>query len=360
MQKINLSIVIPSLDTGGAESMAYQLAKKIDKDIFNLNFICLYSSNGTPFEKELINSGVNITHLNKKLGFSLITFLRLWKQLKIHHSNLVHTHLGACLYAFPWTLFHNKKLVHTVHNVPLKELPFLHRIILKILYRSKKAIPIAISDTIQRQISTYYQLKTENIQVVYNPVNTDLFIPSKTTVNNGGIKFICVARLVNQKNHFTLLKAFSVVNKKIPTSTLLLAGDGELMEELKKAAIKLNISKHVVFLGNVENIPMLLQTSDIFVLSSIYEGLPMTILEAMGAKLPVIATRVGGLPDIVKGNGILVEPNDSNGLASAMIQLAGDKHLRQKMGCLGFEMSKKYDISIIANQYEAIYKKFSL
>lgn len=358
LSKINISIVIPSLEIGGAESMVYQLAKAVDKKVFNLHLICLYSKSESFFEKELSNSDISITFLNKGLGFNIFTIVKLWKKLNEFNTHVVHTHLGACLYAFPWSLFHNKKLLHTVHNIPLKELPYIHRRILKTMYKSGKAVPIAISDTIRTQLSSFYKLKKEHVQVVYNPVNINRYSKKNINHRNKMVTYVCVARMVYQKNHKMLLKAFSILNNKVPNTKLILAGDGELKEELKKEATNLKISEKVIFLGNVKNIPKLLQQADVFVLTSFYEGLPMTILEAMGSKLPVIVTRVGGVSDIVKDNGILVESNDYNGFSSAMVQLSEDKELREKMGHIGYEMSKKYDIALIVKQYENLYRTY--
>ncbi len=357
LRKINISIVIPSLETGGAESMAYQLSESIDKTKFNINFICLYSSSGAVFERKLAQSGVKLIFLEKKLGLSIPTFFKLWKKLNGHHTDIVHTHLGACLYAAPWSIFYKKKLLHTVHNMPLKEIPSAHRLVLKIMYKTGMAVPIAISNIIQKQISRTYNLETEKVQVIYNPVNLNNLYTKTFNETNKTITFVCVARLAAQKNHKLLLKAFSFVQNELQNTTLLLAGDGELLEDLKKEAKQLNINEHVHFLGNTDNIPEILNQSDIFVLSSNYEGLPMTILEAMGSALPIIATRVGGVPDIVKENGVLVEANDYKGLAKAMICLAEDKQLREEMGKKGLEIAKNYDIITIAKQYEELYRR---
>lgn len=339
--------------------MAFQLAKAINKDIFHLQFICLYASSGSKFERELQDAGVKIVFLNKGLGLNFYTFRKLWKALDEHGTTIVHTHLGACLYAAPWCIYRRKKLLHTVHTLPSKEIPSLHRNLLKLMYKAKAAIPISISETLRTEICSYYRLENAVVPLVYNPVNIEHFKSTLNRVEKGPITFVSVARLAPPKNHKMLLKAFARVQKEIPHSRLLLAGEGELWNDLQQYSSQLKISDNVHFLGNVENIPELLTGSDIFVLSSLYEGLPMTILEAMGAKLPVIATRVGGVPDIVKENGILIEANNTEAFAEAMILLAKDEQLRGKMGQIGYRMSDRYDIKTITGEYEQLYLTYT-
>lgn len=349
--------MIPSLQTGGAESMAFQLAKAINKSRFNLQFICLYSSSGTTFEQELERIGVKIVFLEKGLGLNLLTFRKMWRALEEHQTEIVHSHLGACLYAAPWTLMRGKKLLHTVHNLPVKELPSLHRMVLRGMFKLKKAIPVSISDTIRQEISRFYSLHETAVPLVYNPVDLRHYHYKEEEKRQEAetIKFVCVARLAPQKNHKMLLKAFAAVQSEMENTRLVLAGEGTLMNQLKLLSEQLKISERVDFLGNVENIPELLKASDIFVLASSYEGLPLTILEAMGARLPVIATRVGGVPDIVKENGVLIEPDQPHKFAEAMLKLAKHKNLRERMGEQGFLMSSQYDIETISHKYEQLY-----
>lgn len=347
--------MIPSLQTGGAENMAFQVAKAINKDRFNLQFICLYSSTGTTFEQELQRIGVKIVFLEKGLGLNLLTFRKMWRALEEHQTEIVHSHLGACLYAAPWTLIRGKKLLHTVHNLPVKELPALHRVVLRGMFKLKKAIPVSISDTIRQEISRFYSLHETAIPLVYNPVDLRHFKKKEKRQEDDIIKFVCVARLEPQKNHKMLLKAFAIVQSEMENTRLVLAGEGTLMNQLKLLSEQLKISERVDFLGNVENIPELMKASDIFVLASSYEGLPLTILEAMGARLPVIATRVGGVPDIVRDNGVLIDPDQPHKFAEAMLKLAKHKKLREMMGEQGFLMSSQYDIESISLEYEQLY-----
>jgi len=149
--------------------------------------------------------------------------------------------------------------------------------------------------------------------------------------------FACVARLAAQKNHSLLLRAYAELQKHTPRSRLLLVGDGELREELEVEARRLGLVGSVLFLGFSQNVPSILRASDVFVLSSHYEGLPYAVLEAMASGLPVVSTAVDGVIDaIVEGvTGHLVPRDDVMALARAMWQMILHPESRQLMGEAG-------------------------
>lgn len=357
MSKIKVVIVVPSLEIGGAENMVCQLSKALDKEVVELDIVCLSSKKNSILEQDLSLHGLKVNYLNNKDKLSLKTVLLLWRYLSRSNPNIVHTHLHSSLYAFPWIYTHRVRLLHTIHSTPKFE--FSSRIIglMKYLYKKKKAVPVAISEKIKVETSDLYNLPLDQIELVYNPVNLKKFKCEQKNINEC-FKFIHVARLNSAKNQKLLLQAFKLVKQKFPNSSLTIVGDGELREELIKYVGTLNIQDSVMFTGNISNVEKYLNSSDVFVLSSIYEGLPLSILEAMAAGLPIISTKVGGVEDIIKGNGILVENRDLQALSSAMLQLAADNKLREQMSNNSYRLVKKYDISIIAQEYGRLYQKY--
>jgi glycosyltransferase involved in cell wall biosynthesis len=126
------------------------------------------------------------------------------------------------------------------------------------------------------------------------------------------------------KNHATLIDAYALVARELPESILVIAGQGELEATLKKRVLDLGLAERVFFVGFRHDIPRLLQALDLFILPSLREGLPLALLEAMASGRPVVASRAGGIPEVV-GNGPfarLVEPTDSPALFSAMLEFA--------------------------------------
>lgn len=148
-----------------------------------------------------------------------------------------------------------------------------------------------------------------------------------------------VARFAAQKDHATLLQAMALIGNL--AWRLRLVGDGPLLAEVKALASSLGLEDRVEFLGARSDVMALLAQSDVFVLASRFEGLPISILEAMRAGLPVIASNVGGVPELVDGEtGVLVSPGDAVGLANALERLLGNRELLAAMGARG---RKKYE-----------------
>ncbi len=357
----NVAIVVPSLVIGGAENMAAQLAASVDRNRFCVELLVMGAPEGTGIEKYVKRTGVKTVFFHKELGFSLKALWRMHKYLNSFKPDVIHTHLSGCVYAIPWALLHGVTLLHTIHNRPIYEVSGSIRIVLNSLYKKGRAIPIAISGIIAKEAVDLYNIAPGLVETILNPVDLARFPKIKTTErkkHSNEVLYANVARFSHQKNHAGLVEAFSRVWKELPNARLILMGDGELKENVEKKVKELGMKDQVEFTGNVSDIPQRLAKVDIFVLSSHYEGLPMTILEAMAAGLPVIATAAGGVPDIVKDNGILVNVGDTDGLANAMIMLGKDEKLRKKMGEIALIEVEKYDISEVTAQYEQLYERY--
>lgn len=358
-------IVARNLLVAGAENMVSQLVSNINQDEYDVTLIITTNKYNNFLEERVEKSGVKIIYLGKKYSkgfdFSKITaFFKMWTVLRKIRPQLIHTHLSATIYTFPYVLFHKVILLHTVHNLPEKEIPKITQFLLSILIKLKKAIPIAISDIIAKRISAHYKIGKENVPVIYNPVDLREFgIQQNKNKLDGNITITTVGRLTYQKNHKMLIEAFHLAKKKIKSMRLLIVGEGELRDELEKQVESKKLNNSIYFLGERNDIPEILNNTDIFVLSSDFEGLPLSLLEAMASGLPIIATRVGGVPDIIthSRNGLLVEKNDVEGLAEAIVNLTNNKSLRVKIGMNNIEDSKKYDVETMVNKYEELYRK---
>lgn len=356
---IKVAIIIPTLDTGGAENMVAQLAASIDQTLFQTELLVMSAPNGSIVEKRIKNSDVKMTYFNKSLGFNIGTLIKIYKHLNKFNPDIIHTHLSACVYAAPWAVFNKKLILHTIHSRPVYEARGLIRKVLKSLYRRKLAVPVAISDIITLETIELYGLQPCEVKTIYNPVDVARFSSKrKQKTTQAGVIFVNVARFSQQKNHLGLIDAFNQVCKSKPNTKLVLIGDGELRKEAEERVERFGLLGKVEFTGNVLDIPERLAMADVFVLPSHYEGLPLTILEAMAAGLPVIATAVGGVPDIVKGNGLLVEAGNTKELADAMLSLAGNEELRDAMGEIAIADVQKFDILEVKVQYEQLYKKY--
>lgn len=356
MSRKKVAIFIPELVVGGAENMVAQLTTHLNSEKFEVMLIVIGVKQKTPIQEYLNTYNMNVVYLGKGLGMDYNIIYKVYKLLNRFKPDIIHTHLFSFAYAFPWVLCHKVKMLHTVHNMPKFELTKKGKMLISILYKLNKAVPVAISSIIEKQMIEMYKVK--NIETIYNPVNTKRYFVERQYNKKHVITFINVGRMVPQKNQELLIQSFALVLKALPEAKLKIAGDGYLKENLIKLVIENGIKDSVEFLGNVKEVEKEFAKADIFVLSSDYEGLPLTVLEAMASGLPIISTDVGGVSDVVTDNGILVEPNNIQQLSEEMIRLGSNFKECEKMGNKSLENIKDFDINNITLQYEEIYLKY--
>jgi glycosyltransferase involved in cell wall biosynthesis len=222
---------------------------------------------------------------------------------------------------------------------------FRRRLLNRALFKRIACI-IAVSDGVREDIVKSNSISvSKKVVTVYNGINVEPFVNSGLTRKQAktrlglpgkeGFVYGTVGRLVETKGQKVLLKAFAKVYEKYPESWLILAGAGRLESELKVLARDLDIHERVVFLGFRTDIPEIMRAYDGFVLPSIAEGLPGALLEAMATGIPVIASRVGGVPEILNspGLGVMVSPSSVHELSVAMEQLRSmDEVKRNEVG----------------------------
>ena len=147
---------------------------------------------------------------------------------------------------------------------------------------------------------------------------------------------------------------FKVI-KVCQKTRLIFAGDGEMLEKCKEYSNRLAVSSAINFIGNVENVYSILTKADCFVLSSKSEALPISILEAMACSLPIIAPKVGGIPELVSENGILYETENCDQLVCAMIKMIKDNDYREYCAKKSYQLVEKFNPKYIVDQYEILY-----
>lgn len=171
-----------------------------------------------------------------------------------------------------------------------------------------------------------------------------------------------IAHLADHKGHKYLIRAAKILKEKAPRIKVIIVGRGPLEMELKQESRKSHVDDMVYFLGYREDIPQILCSLDVFVLSSYLEGMGSTILDAMACSLPVVATRTGGIPEVVedKETGLLVPPKDSGALAEAILSLYKDKKYAEKLGRKGSEVVReKFSAESMAGKVINLYEKLA-
>jgi len=197
---------------------------------------------------------------------------------------------------------------------------------------------VMISEATRQFFVQHRGIPLAKTRVILNGAHLERFLeaPAHPGSVHPRLRFGIAARLVREKDHFTLFRAFAKVVSEIPRAELLIAGDGPMRDRLTSFAEELKLTSAVTFLGELPETSQFLSQLDIFVLSSLTEGMPISLLEAMAAGLPIVSTRVGGVEEaVVDGeNAYLVEPGDSETLAQAMIRMARRPDLT-RIGALG-------------------------
>lgn len=348
--------IIQGLDKGGAERFLVDLSTAC-ADKCSVTVVCQYPVIDETMKNELDGAGIETIFLNKKKGFDIKAFFDMYKTLNKLKPDAVHSHLHAAIYAVPWYIFHPKcRKVHTIHSMPEEEFPKAHRLVQRFAYKYLKAVPVAITETVRTQAAELYKLPTEKVKLIYNGIYTEKFSfpgrnpkPPYTIIN--------VANFSVWKNQGYLAKAFKLLCENSENYRLVFAGDGEEKASVQNLCKELNIDGKTEFLGLVDDVAEYLKKADIFVICSIYEGMPIAVLEAYAGGLPVVGTRVGGLPDIIKDgqNGYTVPLDDEKQLAEVVRNICENNELYSRISQFNTETAGNYNIRNIAEEYMHLY-----
>jgi glycosyltransferase involved in cell wall biosynthesis len=190
------------------------------------------------------------------------------------------------------------------------------------------AVSHAVADHAERA-----GVNPNKLTVIANGVDVDEYSPAFYK-GADRLRIACVGRLIGNKGPHHLLEAVPALLGDAPEAEVVFVGDGPMLETLQRRATELGLNDNVTFLGSRDDVADILRDSDVFVRPSLTEGMPLAVLEAMACGLPVIATAVGGTGEVIRHlhNGILVSPCDHSGLAKALIDIALDDRLRERLG----------------------------
>ena len=359
MNKKKVWLIIPTLGGGGAEKMVLDLARSINAEKYKVTVVSLYNKTYAAENRlaDIEKYQISTLFLNKKPGFDFHVLLQLKKMIQEQQPDIIHSNLESFQYVFPLAWLLRKRHVHTMHSVGGKE-QRIYRWILKNAYRNHNFYMVALSHRICTELILLYPKLGDHLCVVRNGVDIKQFSFYQAKTAKKDFNFICVASLTPVKNHKLLFEAFATLQHKYGRmDTLTLVGDGPLHEELMAKTKQLGIDKNVIFVGNTANVADYLKQADAFVLASHYEGVPLAILEAMCTSLPILAPDVGGVGEIVIGNGMLFPVEDREALTAALYKMAVDTDFRCHCGQVSFERAKQFDLGIMAHEYENLYER---
>jgi len=371
--KIKILYLLRKFDIGGAETFLLSLVKLL-RDKYQIKVVSLY--NGGILQREFEALGISTTCAGFGHLFDFKSYYRLIKILRqfspdILHTKLVHADLVG-------------RLAGRVGNVPVvlstvenahewENLKGLKGIIKAMTYRytlllnKGKVIPVSfhIASLLEKKCNIHKDI----IEVIENAVDTKYYAPcsidnTKALRKKFGIEADCfcvgvIGTLSPIKDHKTFLEAASRIIQRIENTRFLIVGRGNV-GELQRYCKQLGIANSVLFLGPRRDIRDILCMLDVFVLSSLSEGLSMTLLEAMSMQKGVVVTAVAGNRRLVTHGktGFLVKPQHPHELAAKVLELLEDRKLLEQLGAEAQKfVTTKYDISIACQAYHALYQK---
>jgi L-malate glycosyltransferase len=354
--------VIYTLEIGGVEKLAVTIGANLDRSRFR-PAICALDGDGVLAE-ELVRHGIPY-HVLWRKGIEAGVLARLYRCFRQDNVRIVHTH------QFPQLLFsllpakaYGAKIVHTEHEFYLYRNNARARRLFKQLVRFCSALTV-VGPEVARYYVEELGVPPQRIHVIPNGVDLDQFnfagpeSRRRLGLSSDEVIFGIVGRIEPEKDHRNLLQAFRTLVDHRQAVRLLIVGDGSLRAELESYSRSLGLEQNVTFLGARNDIPEVLAALDVFVLSSVHEGVPLSVVEAMGAGKPIIATDVGGLRLLVKPsfNGLLVPAADPAALEAAMSDLTGNPTLREEMGARSRQIARdSFSVSTMINRYQEIYQ----
>jgi len=362
--------VIYGLKVGGAEEIILNISKYINKEKFDLE-IAVLEDDMSPIGEEIQAIGITIHRLNcAHSPFDIRKTIRLFKLIKELKPDIIHAHLFdsnfhariASITAKNLNNVNSKIIIHEHNTYKQKEKLFGLPILIDNYLSKYTHKIIAISDAVKEFTVMQQKIDESNIEVIRNCIATEKYFLSndkhclreKLGLPPNCFLLIIVGSLTNQKGHKYLIEAMKDLDEE---DVLLVVGDGPLRNELLGKVQDYELTDKVFFLGQRRDVPFLLAASDLFVLPSLWEGQGLVLLEAMASGLPVVASNVGGVPEVISDEtGYLLEPGNPVQLAKkisiAKKDIKENKFAKEK---IRNEAVMKYDIKNYIRCIEDLY-----
>jgi L-malate glycosyltransferase len=362
--------MVDSLRMGGSEHQMVELACLQKAKGYNIIAGC--STLEGPLLENLKSSGIQVLEFNPRGSlyrpYGLLQIIRLTKYFVRNRFDVVQTHdLYSTLMAVPaastarvpiiiscrrdlsnwwWYTPRRRKILHKIQN--------------------RSTYVIANSDAIREFLVTKDGFDPKLIRVVPNGVKYECFANTqrdrKKLFPEMSLKTKLVAVVANMhfesKGHADLIRAAAGIIQEFPNTKFVLIGDGAERPKLEDMAVRMGLGDTILFLGARKDVPSLLASSDLFVLPSWAEGLPNSVLEAMASGLPIVATRVGGIPELIDNEvtGLLVPPKNQEALGAAIMRLLGDEAFARRLAIAAQERARtKFSFEKLLLELENLY-----
>jgi len=351
-------------DIGGLETVLVNLINSLPEQSFKHIIVSLTNAN-QDFIKNL-QQKVEIIELCKPPGNSIRIYRQLWELFQHYKPDIVHSYNIATLeYQLIAALAGVKRRVHAEHGRDIFDLDGSNRKyqLLRRLINPVVHYWIPVSNELCQWLINTVKIPAKKVKLIYNGIDSKKYCPGdKRKIDVFTV--ITIGRLAPVKDQLTLIKAIELIATQYPERKkrikLRIIGDGELKAELAAYIAEKQLEALVCLPGASYQVAAELQLADLFVLTSLAEGIALTALEAMATSLPVIATNVGGNPEIIESgvNGQLVAVKAIEEIANAVMSYMDDRQLGQTHGAAGRQkIEKNFSLEIMANNYLNIYSQ---
>ncbi len=364
---MNVLHVISSLRHGGAERLVTSLAPQLKARGIDVSVISLLDC--TPLRGELIDAGIPTTNLGHEGTIYSVpgmarSFFRLRKAIAERSPDIIHSHLYLPDILSRLAAPRSCALMTTLHGQdPWWREPYRWR------SRGKRWLDrstglarqvryISVSKQVYDVASEALAIPSSKHRIIHNGINLSKF-PAEQRQAHARPIIVQVGRFYPEKGHMTSLKALAIARQSMPDLHLRLVGEGPLRKELEQEVVRLGLTTSVTFAGLRDDVQAELASADIFWMPSEREGLPLACVEAMASGLPVVASAVGGLPELIEHarSGILVQAGAAQDLAKRTVELIEDRELAEHFSRNArATVERSFSLDMTVTRYEQAYR----
>ena len=378
LEKVKVIQIIKTLNVGGAERFAIELAKALDTSKFDIKLIAFFKD-GTSVEShrqdDLADNQIEVHYLTAWKGNnhipSYIAAVNNMKELLTKApADILHSHfqLGTLGAIYCRNRGFARRVIRTAHNHPRMEWDvgaygsLRHEIVGKWIYPKELDAVVAVSSSIAEELTRQSGARRYRrpIQTIYNAISSEIISHSEVNLKQyeyPGPVIGTIGRLTPQKGYIHFVRAIPLILNSFPSAQFWFIGDGEEQTLLENEAARLQVADQVKFLGKLPDVYPMLREMDVFVLPSLWEGLPTVLLESIANNVPVVATKIPGNCEIIRNEdfGWLVPPKDPAALAEAITIALREPRLRLQRAKRAKASLDQFLIKRIAKQYENLY-----
>lgn len=338
LKNSNILFFTSVMKQGGTERVILQMCK-ILKDRANKIYVCSSGGDSVKLLEQLGIEHITISDIESKSPVKILKNANFLKRIvKEKQIDIIHSHHRMAAFFVRLSGLAKKK----IHFINVHNTFYNKKRLTRYAYKYSRIF--AVGEKVKSNLLEYYNLPEEQVYVLRNAVEAfdGNITPLKNIADfkNQGYKIVCnVGRLTEQKGMEYFIRSLPLVKKEVPGIKYIIAGDGDLREYLSDLVKSLDLSEDIVFLGYRTDIRNVMAQSDFVVLSSLWEGLPLTPIEAFSVKKTIVATAVDGTVEVVKDgeNGLLVPPENSQAIAGKVIELCRNTELKKQFEDRAFE-----------------------